>query len=70
MKQNVGKFDRVFRLVLGVILIAAPLLSGFALFNSATATVISLVAGAIMLVTAMMSSCPIYSIFGIKTCKV
>jgi hypothetical protein len=70
MKQNVGKFDRIFRLILGVVLIAAPFVSGMALFSSTIATVIALIAGVVMLLTALMSSCPIYSIFGIKTCKV
>ncbi len=70
MIKNVGKFDRMFRLVLGVILLAAPFISGVALFDSTIATAISVIVGVVMLVTALTSSCPLYSIFGFRTCKV
>ncbi|SFR32315.1 YgaP family membrane protein [Litoreibacter janthinus] len=70
MATNVGKIDRVFRLILGIVLVAAPFVSGMALFNSTIVTAISLIAGVVMLVTAAARTCPLYSIFGIKTCKV
>lgn len=70
MTKNVGKLDRVFRLILGVVLLAVPYVSGMALFNSTTATVVSVIAGLVMLATAAMSFCPIFRIFGIRTCKV
>lgn len=70
MTKNVGKLDRVFRLILGVVLLALPFVSGMALFNSTAATVVSVIAGLVMLATAAMSFCPIFRIFGIRTCKV
>jgi hypothetical protein len=70
MTKNVGKLDRVFRLILGVVLLAIPFVSGMALFNSTAATVVSVIAGLVMLATAAMSFCPIFRIFGIRSCKV
>ena len=70
MTMNVGTIDRAFRLVLGVVLLVAPFISGMALFNSTIVTAISVIAGIIMLATSLTRSCPLYSIFGMKTCKV
>jgi len=69
MTQNVGKFDRVFRLMLGIVLLAAPFVGGLVLFSSTAATTVAIIAGVIMLATAATSFCPIYSLLGIKTCK-
>ncbi len=70
MTLNVGTFDRIFRLVLGVILLAAPFVSGLAMFENTAITVVSLIAGGVMIATAAMRFCPLYRIFGIRTCKV
>lgn len=70
MTLNVGTFDRVFRLVLGVILLAAPFVSGLAMFENTAITVVSLIMGGVMIATAAMRFCPLYRIFGIRTCKV
>ncbi|RLJ40882.1 Protein of unknown function (DUF2892) [Litoreibacter meonggei] len=69
MTMNVGTIDRAFRLLLGVVLLLAPFISEMALFNSTIVTAISVIAGIVMLVTSLTRSCPLYSIFGIKTCK-
>ena len=69
MTTNVGTVDRVFRLLLGIILLAAPFASGFAVFASSTATIISVIAGVVMIGTSAMKFCPLYRIFGIRTCK-
>jgi hypothetical protein len=69
MTANLGSIDRIFRIVLGVILLAAPFVSGMALFASSTATVISVIVGIVLLATAAKRFCPIYRIFGIRTCK-
>jgi hypothetical protein len=70
MTSNVGSIDRVLRLILGVVLIAAPFVSGMALFASTTATVISVIVGLVMIGTSAMRFCPLYRILGIQTCKV
>ena len=41
MTANLGNIDHVFRLVLGIARIAAPFVSGLALFIGKTATIIS-----------------------------
>ncbi len=70
MSHNVGNIDRIFRLVLGIVLLVAPFVSGLALFNSTTATVISVIVGLVLIATAAMKFCPLYRILGIQTCKV
>ncbi|SIT82294.1 Protein of unknown function [Yoonia rosea] len=70
MTKNIGTIDRIFRLVLGIVLLAAPFVSGMAVFQSGTATIISVIVGLIMLGTATLKFCPLYRIFGIQTCKI
>lgn len=69
MTANIGSIDRIVRIILGIVLLAAPFLSGMALFDSTTATVISVIVGIVMLATSSMRFCPLYRIFGIQTCK-
>lgn len=70
MTKNIGTVDRIFRLVLGIFLLAAPFVSGMAVFQSGTATIISVIVGLVMLGTATLKFCPIYRIFGIQTCRI
>lgn len=69
MTTNLGTIDRVFRLLLGIILLAAPFVSGLTMFTSSTATIIFVIAGLVMVGTSAMKFCPLYRIFGIRTCK-
>ena len=68
MTKNVGTIDRIIRLVLGVVLLAAPFVSGMALYESNVTTIISVIVGLVMLGTAATSSCLLYTILGIRTC--
>ncbi|WP_037227536.1 YgaP family membrane protein [Roseobacter sp. GAI101] len=70
MTTNLGTIDRVFRLLLGIIFLAAPFVSGLAMFESSTAIIISVVAGIVMVGTSVMKFCPLYRVFGIRTCKI
>lgn len=70
MTANVGSFDRLFRVVLGIVLLAAPFVSGMALFESGLATTLSVIVGLVMLGTSAVKFCPLYRIFGIRTCKI
>ncbi|WP_460273213.1 YgaP family membrane protein [Celeribacter sp. ULVN23_4] len=63
LKKNVGSLDRILRIVIGLALIL-----GFFLNTEASLRWLYLI-GIIPLVTGLMSSCPLYSIFGINTCK-
>jgi uncharacterized membrane protein HdeD (DUF308 family) len=70
MTANLGSIDRIFRIVLGIVLLAAPFVSGLAIFSSSTATIISVIIGIVMVATSTMHFCPLYRIFGIQTCKI
>lgn len=61
-KKNEGGFDRALRIIAGLILLA-----GFFLMPEATYRWAFLI-GVIPLVTGIVGSCPVYSIFGISTC--
>ncbi|HHB83697.1 MAG TPA: DUF2892 domain-containing protein [Devosia sp.] len=62
-KSNVGSVDRIIRIVLGLVLIGA-----FFMFPDSQWRWAFLI-GVVPLATALMGSCPIYSVFGIKTKK-
>ncbi len=70
MTANLGTIDRSFRLILGIVLLTLPFMSGWAIFGSTAATVVSMVAGVVMLATSSLKFCPLYRIFGIRTCKI
>lgn len=70
MTTNIGTIDRIFRLVLGIVLLFAPFVSGMAMFQSSTATIISVIVGLVMLGTSTLKFCPLYRVFGIQTCKI
>lgn len=66
MKTNVGGTDKVVRFIIA--LAAAGLY--FTGTVSGVLGYIVLAAGAIMLFTAVLGTCPLYSLFGINTCAV
>lgn len=58
MTKNVGNIDRLLRIVIGALLILGALMGyGWWMWI-----------GVIPLATGLMSSCPLYSIFGFSTC--
>lgn len=63
MTVNVGALDRIARAVLGLVL----LYLGFAVAGGLW-QVLAIVAGLVMLGVAATRVCPVYSLFGIKTC--
>ena len=70
MTTNVGNLDRIARLVLGLILLVAPFVTSIPLFQSTTMTVVSVIVGLVLIGTSVVRFCPLYRIFGIRTCKV
>lgn len=70
MKANVGTIDRGLRFILGIVLIALPFVGGMEVFASSTATAVSVIVGAVMLLTSALKFCPLYRILGIQTCKI
>jgi hypothetical protein len=65
MKKNMGSTDKVIRLLIAVVLVA--------LYFTGTVTgtlgIVGLVVAAVFTLTSMVGFCPLYSLFGIKTCK-
>jgi Protein of unknown function (DUF2892) len=60
--KNIGMIDRTLRIVAGIVL-----LSLFFLVPDASWRYFTLI-GVVPLLTGLMSTCPLYSIFGISTC--
>jgi hypothetical protein len=58
-KNNVGTMDRMFRILLGLVLIAMVFFGP----KSAWGWV-----GLVPLITGLAKTCPIYSLFGISSC--
>ena len=61
-KSNVGGIDRIFRIAAGL-----AVLSLFFLYPDASWRYFTLL-GAIPLLTGVMGTCPLYSLFGLSTC--
>jgi hypothetical protein len=67
MSVNVGTVDRTVRAALGVALLYLAFASGAledSVWKWAAASI-----GVVMLVVAAIRICPLYSLFGLKTCK-
>ena len=63
LKKNVGAVERILRLAVGIVAIVAFFMLPEASYRY------WLLIGIIPLVTGLLSSCPLYTIFGISTCK-
>lgn len=64
LKKNVGTIDRALRVIVGLALLAAWFIYPEAPYRWA------FLIGIVPLLTALVSSCPLYSILGISTCPV
>ena len=65
MKKNIGKTDKIIRLLLAAIFIGlfmGKMVTG-------TAGVILLVLAAVFIATSWISFCPLYVLFGANTCS-
>lgn len=69
MKPNMGTLDRILRAALGVVLLYLAFFSGIAAFSEPLWKYGAAVVGIVMLVTSAIRMCPLYAIFGIKTCR-
>lgn len=65
MKKNMGSTDKVIRLVVAAGLIALY----FTGVLTGTLGIVALVVSAIFILTSLVSFCPLYAIFGLKTCS-
>lgn len=69
MTANVGTVDRILRAVLGAVLLYLAFFSGVSLFAAPLFKYGAALVGVVMLATSTLKMCPLYSIFGFKTCK-
>jgi hypothetical protein len=65
MKKNMGSTDKIIRFIIAAVLLALY----FTGTVSGTFGIIVLVLAAVMVLTSLVSFCPLYAPFGIKTCK-
>ncbi len=70
MTSNVGKIDRMVRIIVGLLLIAAPFVTQIGMFQSTMGTAIAVIVGVVLIATSAMRFCPAYRILGIQTCKI
>lgn len=61
-----GKMDRSIRVAIGLVILGLYFFTGIL---SGTIGTILLVVAAIFILTSLVSFCPLYSIFGMNTCK-
>ena len=69
MKLNVGTPDRIARLIIGVLLILAPFVTGWALFANPVWPWGFVIVGIVLAGTGLVRFCPAYSIFNLSTSK-
>ena len=65
MKANVGNIDKIIRITLAVlfaILYFTNVISG-------TLGIILLILAGVLVLTSLVSFCPIWAVFGVNTCK-
>lgn len=65
MKANMGSLDKAIRIILAIVfamLYITKMVEG-------TVATILLVLGGVFLVTSIINFCPLYTLFGISTCK-
>lgn len=65
MKQNIGGADKMIRIFIAIVC-SVLFITGVV---AGTVGYIVLAVGAILLGTALVNVCPLYKIFGIKTCR-
>jgi len=66
MKKNVGSIDKVARIIIAIVAFWAAYTGQV----ESPVNYILYALGAIMVLTTVMGSCPIYSVIGVNTCKI
>ncbi len=65
MKKNMGSTDRLIRTVIAIIIAILY----FTKAISGTLGLVLLIVALVFALTSLISFCPLYSVFGINTCK-
>lgn len=69
MTTNLGTFDRALRLIVGVALFAVAFFGAIALFDNTVLKYIAMIVGLVLAATSIFRFCPMYALFGIRTCR-
>lgn len=69
MTRNIGPADRTLRLVLGAALILVALASGWPAFQGGLLRAMAVIAGVVLMLTAAVRVCPLYTLLGMRTCR-
>lgn len=62
MKKNIGKLDKIIRIILGIIIALLIYTNNYNDFYY--------IVPIILIATAIFDFCPIYRLFGFRTCKI
>jgi hypothetical protein len=65
--SNVGQIDRILRVLVGLVLIVLPFVSGWALWTNAVLMWGAVAIGVVLIATAAISFCPIYALLGLSS---
>jgi len=65
MKKNMGLTDKVIRIIVVIVLLTLF----FTNTISGTLGIIAIVVSVIFLATSLIGFCPLYTLFGLSTCK-
>jgi hypothetical protein len=65
MKKNMGTADRVIRMLLAIVMVALYLTGTV----TGTAGIVMLALAGVFVLTSFLSFCPLYGLFGIRTCQ-
>ncbi|TRD15398.1 YgaP family membrane protein [Palleronia caenipelagi] len=66
MTTNMGKFDRIGRLVIAAVLLY--LAFGTAVLGAGLLHWLAIIVALVFIVTSLVGNCPLYSVVGIRTC--
>jgi hypothetical protein len=69
MTFNVGTPDRIIRVIVGLLLNAAPFMTGWAMFTNPIWTWGAVLVGLVLIVTGAVRFCPAYRLFDLDTSK-
>ncbi len=69
MTASIGTIDRALRVLIGIALLGLALGGIMPVLAAGAPKWIAVVAGVVMLATAGLRFCPLYRIFGIRTCQ-
>lgn len=64
MKKNMGTADKIIRIIIAAIIVTLY----FTEMITGTVAIVLLVLSGIFVLTSLISFCPLYTLFGIKTC--